>query len=132
MFLTASNASNYKFFSCIQIHNCTLTTSRINFSNPRLRLRLDSNSFSMKMGKELNQSHYQPKRYYKNEYSKYSKYRFTKHSRSESDSKMDNCWQDLKDSNGDLYLSYISLLAIDKVTVDNSIKGKPLANINGS
>lgn len=34
--------------------------------------------------------------------------------------------QDLKDSNGDLYLSYGSLLAIDKVTVDNSIKGKPL------
>lgn len=33
---------------------------------------------------------------------------------------------DLKDSNGDLYLSYGSLLAIDKVTVDNSIKGKPL------
>jgi len=33
---------------------------------------------------------------------------------------------DLKDSNGDLYLSYGSLLAIDKVTTDNTIKSKPL------
>lgn len=33
---------------------------------------------------------------------------------------------DLKDSNGDLFLSFGAYLAIDKVTVDNSIKGKPL------
>lgn len=33
---------------------------------------------------------------------------------------------DLKDGNGDLYLCYGSLLAIDKVTTDNTIKGKPL------
>lgn len=30
---------------------------------------------------------------------------------------------DLKDGNGDLYLCYGSLLAIDKVTTDNTIKG---------
>ena len=32
----------------------------------------------------------------------------------------------LQDSNGDLYISFGSLLAIDKITIDNTIKSKPL------
>lgn len=47
--VTASNGNNYNFFPASRF--ATATTSRINFSNPRLRLRLDSNSFSMKMGR---------------------------------------------------------------------------------
>lgn len=46
--VTASSGSNYNFFPAARF---TTATSRINFSNPRLRLRLDSNSFSMKMGR---------------------------------------------------------------------------------
>ncbi|MEI4983828.1 hypothetical protein [Aeromonas caviae] len=48
--VTASNGgSNYNFFPAARF--ATAATSRINFSNPRLRLRLDGNSFSMKMGR---------------------------------------------------------------------------------
>lgn len=44
-----ASGSNYNFFPAARF--TTAATSRINFSNPRLRLRLDSNSFSMKMGR---------------------------------------------------------------------------------
>jgi len=47
--VTAKSGSNYNFFPAARF--TTAATSRINFSNPRLRLRLDSNSFSMKMGR---------------------------------------------------------------------------------
>lgn len=47
--VTASSGSQYNFFPAARF--ATAATSRINFSNPRLRLRLDSNSFSMKMGR---------------------------------------------------------------------------------
>ncbi len=47
--VTAASGSNYNFFPAARF--TTAATSRINFSNPRLRLRLDSNVFSMKMGR---------------------------------------------------------------------------------
>ncbi|WP_349918167.1 hypothetical protein [Aeromonas veronii] len=47
--VTTKSGSNYNFFPAARF--TTAATSRINFSNPRLRLRLDSNSFSMKMGR---------------------------------------------------------------------------------
>ncbi len=47
--VTASSGSQYNFFPASRF--ATAATSRINFSNPRLRLRMDSNSFSMKMGR---------------------------------------------------------------------------------
>lgn len=47
--VTGASGSNYNFFPAARF--TTAGTSRINFSNPRLRLRLDSNSFSMKMGR---------------------------------------------------------------------------------
>ncbi|WP_288212540.1 hypothetical protein [uncultured Aeromonas sp.] len=47
--ITAKSGSNYNFFPAARF--TTAATSRINFSNPRLRLRLDSISFSMKMGR---------------------------------------------------------------------------------
>lgn len=45
----ASSGSQYNFFPAARF--TTAATSKINFSNPRLRLRLDSNSFSIKMGR---------------------------------------------------------------------------------
>lgn len=47
--VTASSGSQYNFFPAARF--TTAAASRINFNNPRLRLRLDSNSFSMKMGR---------------------------------------------------------------------------------
>ncbi|MNR19747.1 hypothetical protein D3C85_1365560 [compost metagenome] len=47
--VTAKSGSNYNFFPAARF--TTAAASRINFSNPRLRLRLDSNSFTMKMGR---------------------------------------------------------------------------------
>ncbi|MGY3856835.1 hypothetical protein [Aeromonas intestinalis] len=47
--VTAKSGSNYNFFPAARF--ATVVTSKINFSNPRLRLRLDSNSFTMKMGR---------------------------------------------------------------------------------
>ncbi|NEX81742.1 hypothetical protein [Aeromonas rivipollensis] len=47
--VTASSGSQYNFFPAARF--TTAGTSRINFSNPRLRLRMDTNAFSMKMGR---------------------------------------------------------------------------------
>lgn len=47
--VTASSGSQYNFFPAARF--TTAATSRLNFSNPRLRLRLDSNAFSLKMGR---------------------------------------------------------------------------------
>ena len=47
--VTAKTGSNYNFFPAARF--TIPATSKLNFSNPRLRLRLDSNSFSMKMGR---------------------------------------------------------------------------------
>ncbi|MGL6462401.1 hypothetical protein [Aeromonas hydrophila] len=47
--VTEASGSNYNFFPAARIQ--VPATSRINFSNPRIRLRLDGNSFSLKQGR---------------------------------------------------------------------------------
>ncbi|HEH9414627.1 TPA: hypothetical protein SIA28_003276 [Aeromonas salmonicida] len=47
--VTAKSGNTYNFFPAARI--TVPATSKVNFTNPRIRLRLDGNSFSMKQGR---------------------------------------------------------------------------------